>query len=141
MSADLYIINTCIETFLNHMSWCHFFTSHFNRDFNTYGPFCTRSSTFEFCHLCSSEYTTIVTYLKALDFPNLLAVALRIDPFLFCRKQFPCYTQQILTEHCNEVWFCKFSNDGTKLATGSKDTTVIIWQVDPVSVQTYALYS
>lgn len=49
------------------------------------------------------------------------------------RKQFPCYTQQILTEHCNEVWFCKFSNDGTKLASGSKDTTVIIWQVDPVS--------
>lgn len=48
------------------------------------------------------------------------------------RKQFPCYTQQILTEHCNEVWFCKFSNDGTKLATGSKDTTVIVWQVDPV---------
>lgn len=52
---------------------------------------------------------------------------------LLCfRRQFPCYTQQILTEHCNEVWFCKFSNDGTKLATGSKDTTVIIWQVDPV---------
>lgn len=48
------------------------------------------------------------------------------------RKQFPCYTQQILTEHCNEVWFCKFSNDGTKLATGSKDTTVIVWHVDMV---------
>uniref|UniRef100_A0A8C7XCF2 WD repeat-containing protein 26 n=1 Tax=Oryzias sinensis TaxID=183150 RepID=A0A8C7XCF2_9TELE len=46
------------------------------------------------------------------------------------RKQFPCYTQQILTEHCNEVWFCKFSNNGTKLATGSKDTTVIVWQVN-----------
>uniref|UniRef100_A0A8C2XB82 WD repeat-containing protein 26 n=1 Tax=Cyclopterus lumpus TaxID=8103 RepID=A0A8C2XB82_CYCLU len=46
------------------------------------------------------------------------------------RKQFPCYTQQILTEHCNEVWFCKFSNNGTKLATGSKDTTVIVWHVD-----------
>ncbi|TKS81537.1 WD repeat-containing protein 26 [Collichthys lucidus] len=46
------------------------------------------------------------------------------------RKQFPCYTQQILTEHCNEVWFCKFSNDGTKLATGSKDTTVIVWHID-----------
>uniref|UniRef100_A0A4W4HR34 WD repeat-containing protein 26 n=1 Tax=Electrophorus electricus TaxID=8005 RepID=A0A4W4HR34_ELEEL len=46
------------------------------------------------------------------------------------RKQFPCYTQQILTEHCNEVWFCKFSNDGTKLATGSKDTTVLVWQVE-----------
>lgn len=49
------------------------------------------------------------------------------------RKQFPCYTQQILTEHCNEVWFCKFSNDGTKLATGSKDTTVIVWHVDTVT--------
>ncbi|KAG7262749.1 hypothetical protein CRUP_028410 [Coryphaenoides rupestris] len=51
------------------------------------------------------------------------------------RKQFPCHTQQILTEHCNEVWFCKFSNDGTKLATGSKDTTVIVWQVDAESHQ------
>ncbi|XP_069028052.1 WD repeat-containing protein 26 [Embiotoca jacksoni] len=51
------------------------------------------------------------------------------------RKQFPCYTQQILTEHCNEVWFCKFSNDGTKLATGSKDTTVIVWQVDTETQQ------
>nr|XP_020470467.1 WD repeat-containing protein 26-like [Monopterus albus] len=51
------------------------------------------------------------------------------------RKQFPCYTQQILTEHCNEVWFCKFSNNGTKLATGSKDTTVIVWHVDTETQQ------
>ncbi|XP_042188633.1 WD repeat-containing protein 26 isoform X1 [Callorhinchus milii] len=61
---------------------------------------------------------------------NLDSVSLLID-HVCSRKQFPCYTQQILTEHCNEVWFCKFSNDGTKLATGSKDTTVIIWQIDP----------
>uniref|UniRef100_A0A9J8DA59 WD repeat-containing protein 26 n=2 Tax=Cyprinus carpio carpio TaxID=630221 RepID=A0A9J8DA59_CYPCA len=61
-------------------------------------------------------------------------VSLLID-HVCSRKQFPCYTQQILTEHCNEVWFCKFSNDGTKLASGSKDTTVIIWQVDPDSLQ------
>ncbi|NXR46818.1 WDR26 protein, partial [Hippolais icterina] len=61
---------------------------------------------------------------------NLDSVSLLID-HVCSRKQFPCFTQQILTEHCNEVWFCKFSNDGTKLATGSKDTTVIIWQVDP----------
>lgn len=59
--------------------------------------------------------------------------------FVCDRKQFPCYTQQILTEHCNEVWFCKFSNDGTKLATGSKDTTVIIWQVETVSVWHFPL--
>ncbi|XP_066451257.1 WD repeat-containing protein 26 [Eleutherodactylus coqui] len=61
---------------------------------------------------------------------NLDSVSLLID-HVCSRKQFPCFTQQVLTEHCNEVWFCKFSNDGTKLATGSKDTTVIIWQVDP----------
>ncbi|XP_019727052.1 WD repeat-containing protein 26 [Hippocampus comes] len=65
---------------------------------------------------------------------SLDSVSLLID-HVCSRKQFPCYTQQILTEHCNEVWFCKFSNDGTKLATGSKDTTVIIWQVDPESHQ------
>uniref|UniRef100_A0A8C9RBL8 WD repeat-containing protein 26 n=1 Tax=Scleropages formosus TaxID=113540 RepID=A0A8C9RBL8_SCLFO len=61
---------------------------------------------------------------------SLDSVSLLLD-HVCSRKQFPCSTQQILTEHCNEVWFCKFSNDGTKLATGSKDTTVIIWQVDP----------
>uniref|UniRef100_A0A8C7LXB7 WD repeat-containing protein 26 n=3 Tax=Oncorhynchus TaxID=8016 RepID=A0A8C7LXB7_ONCKI len=65
---------------------------------------------------------------------SLDSVTLLLD-HVCSRKQFPCYTQQILTEHCNEVWFCKFSNDGTKLATGSKDTTVIIWQVDPESHQ------
>ncbi|MEE6473769.1 hypothetical protein FKM82_010168 [Ascaphus truei] len=65
---------------------------------------------------------------------SLDSVSLLID-HVCSRKQFPCFTQQILTEHCNEVWFCKFSNDGTKLATGSKDTTVIIWQVDPETHQ------
>ncbi|KAI4874173.1 hypothetical protein NFI96_025452, partial [Prochilodus magdalenae] len=65
---------------------------------------------------------------------SLDSVSLLLD-HVCSRKQFPCYTQQILTEHCNEVWFCKFSNDGTKLATGSKDTTVIVWQVDPVSAE------
>ncbi|XP_037933993.1 WD repeat-containing protein 26 homolog [Teleopsis dalmanni] len=44
---------------------------------------------------------------------------------------FPMQTIQILSDHCDEVWFCKFSPDGLKLATGSKDSTVIIWDVDP----------
>ncbi|PSN50189.1 WD repeat-containing protein 26 [Blattella germanica] len=47
------------------------------------------------------------------------------------RDQFPCETIQILNDHCDEVWFCRFSPDGLKLATGSKDTTVVIWDVDP----------
>ncbi|XP_041037754.1 WD repeat-containing protein 26-like isoform X2 [Carcharodon carcharias] len=65
---------------------------------------------------------------------NLDSVSLLMD-HACSRRQFPCYTRQILTEHCNEVWFCKFSNDSTKLATGSKDNAVIIWQVDPETHQ------
>lgn len=46
--------------------------------------------------------------------------------------QFPIQTVQVLNDHCDEVWYVKFSPDGLKLATGSKDTTVIIWDVDPL---------
>ena len=52
---------------------------------------------------------------------------------LCCRDQFPCFTTQVLNDHCDEVWFCKFSPDGTKLATGSKDGTLLVWDVDLVS--------
>ncbi|XP_063698447.1 WD repeat-containing protein 26 homolog [Culicoides brevitarsis] len=48
--------------------------------------------------------------------------------------QFPMQPLQVLNDHSDEVWFCKFSPDGLKLATGSKDTTVIIWEVDPVKL-------
>lgn len=37
----------------------------------------------------------------------------------------------MLNEHSDEVWYCKFSPSGLKLATGSKDTFCIIWDVDP----------
>ncbi|KAF5304558.1 hypothetical protein FQA39_LY09609 [Lamprigera yunnana] len=47
------------------------------------------------------------------------------------KDEFPTHTIQILNDHCDEVWFCQFSPDGLKLATGSKDTNVIIWDVHP----------
>jgi len=48
------------------------------------------------------------------------------------RENFPCQSSQVLTCHTDEVWFCRFSPDGSKLATGSKDGTLIIWTVDLV---------
>jgi WD repeat-containing protein 26 len=46
------------------------------------------------------------------------------------RNQFPLSTIEVLSDHKDEVWFVQFSNDGTRLATGSKDSTVIIWDLE-----------
>ena len=65
-------------------------------------------------------------------------VVIRIN----CRDNFPCETSQILGEHCDEVWFCRFSPNGRRLATGSKDSSVIIWDVDLVcTVNTLDCYA
>jgi WD40 repeat protein len=48
------------------------------------------------------------------------------------RQTLPCVTIQTLTDHTDEVWFCKFSPDGTKLATGSKDGNLYIYDLDMV---------
>ncbi|KAL9954122.1 hypothetical protein ACROYT_G041620 [Oculina patagonica] len=52
-----------------------------------------------------------------------------LSDHLCSRNDFPCETKYTLTEHCDEVWFLRFSHDGSKLATGSRDGTVIIWDV------------
>ena len=49
------------------------------------------------------------------------------------RDDFPSVTLQVMNDHCDEVWFCKFSHDGKYLATGSKDGCMIIWDVDPIT--------
>lgn len=50
-------------------------------------------------------------------------------------SSFPMHHLQTIDDHYDEVWFVAFSPDGTQLATGSKDKTVIIWNVDPIHCQ------
>ncbi|CAK8692223.1 unnamed protein product [Clavelina lepadiformis] len=64
--------------------------------------------------------------------PNLDTSSLLIDHTCL-RRNFPAVTQQVLNEHTDEIWFCCFSHNGKMLATGSKDSYVIIWNVDPVT--------
>ena len=46
------------------------------------------------------------------------------------RNQFPSSIAQCLLDHADEVYCVKFSNDGTKMASASKDKSIIIWDVE-----------
>ncbi|KAK9463915.1 WD40-repeat-containing domain protein [Lipomyces oligophaga] len=45
------------------------------------------------------------------------------------RWELPTVPAKVLDDHTGEVWFVTFSNDGTKLASASKDFSVIIWDL------------
>eukprot|EP00735_Rhodelphis_limneticus_P012679 TRINITY_DN5999_c0_g1::TRINITY_DN5999_c0_g1_i1::g.9861::m.9861 TRINITY_DN5999_c0_g1::TRINITY_DN5999_c0_g1_i1::g.9861 ORF type:complete len:649 (+),score=76.14,sp/Q28D01/WDR26_XENTR/37.95/1e-119,WD40/PF00400.27/1.1e-09,WD40/PF00400.27/1.1e-09,WD40/PF00400.27/6.2e-07,WD40/PF00400.27/2.2e+02,WD40/PF00400.27/5e+03,WD40/PF00400.27/1.7,WD40/PF00400.27/1.4e-11,eIF2A/PF08662.6/0.015,eIF2A/PF08662.6/1.4e+02,CLTH/PF10607.4/0.017 TRINITY_DN5999_c0_g1_i1:3-1949(+) len=44
-------------------------------------------------------------------------------------KHLPRKTTHVLEEHSDEVWYIQFSHDGTRLASASKDCSVIVWDV------------
>jgi len=50
------------------------------------------------------------------------------------RSQFPLRTMLELSQHSDEVWFLDFSHDGTRLATTSKDCTIIIYDTSAFDV-------
>ncbi|XP_012942638.1 WD repeat-containing protein 26 isoform X2 [Aplysia californica] len=60
---------------------------------------------------------------------DLSSISLLMD-HICTKEQFPSATTQVLWDHSDEVWYCQFSPDGTRLATGSKDNKLIIWDVD-----------
>ena len=43
------------------------------------------------------------------------------------RDEFPMKTVMELRNHKDEVWYLKFSNDGSKLASASRDRTIVIY--------------
>eukprot|EP00123_Amoebidium_parasiticum_P009863 comp19753_c0_seq1/m.23599 comp19753_c0_seq1/g.23599 ORF comp19753_c0_seq1/g.23599 comp19753_c0_seq1/m.23599 type:complete len:567 (-) comp19753_c0_seq1:281-1981(-) len=45
------------------------------------------------------------------------------------RGSLPTETLFVFTDHQDEVWYVKFSNDGTRLASASKDNTCIVWDI------------
>lgn len=50
------------------------------------------------------------------------------------RNEFPLDVSIDLTQHTDEVWYCDFSHDGTKLVTAGKDRTVLIYDTSDFSV-------
>lgn len=50
------------------------------------------------------------------------------------RDDLPLETLCQLDEHQDEVWFLQFSHDGTRLATASKDTRVLIYDTTTFKV-------
>lgn len=50
------------------------------------------------------------------------------------RDGFPLRTSTLLEEHSDEVWHVRFSPDGSKLASGSRDKTVVIYDTTTFNV-------
>ncbi|XP_065184482.1 WD repeat-containing protein 26-like [Sycon ciliatum] len=50
-------------------------------------------------------------------------------------ENFPSMCSQVLRSHTDEVWYCTWSHDGKILASCSKDGSVILWELDPDTMQ------
>jgi WD repeat-containing protein 26 len=50
------------------------------------------------------------------------------------RDNFPLRTMLELDSHSDEVWYLEFSHDGSKLATASKDQTVMIYETGTFTI-------
>ena len=43
----------------------------------------------------------------------------------------------MLSDHSDEVWYLKFSHNGTRLASGSRNGDIIIWNVGVSSMNSH----
>lgn len=64
------------------------------------------------------------------DFESRFCNISLVHDHLCSKDSFPSSTSQVLTAHHDEVWFVQFSPDGKMLASGCKDGSLIIYDVD-----------
>ncbi|KAI9847978.1 MAG: hypothetical protein M1837_001496 [Sclerophora amabilis] len=81
-----------------------------------------------------NRLATLLQQVKRSQISNCLYHNTAKSPSLYSdhmcdRSVFPTRTLLELEQHSDEVWFLEFSHDGSRLATASKDRTVIIYDV------------
>lgn len=81
----------------------------------------------------------LLTQVKEASIQNCPYHNIRQWPSLYTdhiceRGDFPLDTVCELERHTDEVWFIAFSNDGTRLATASKDSQVIIYETETFQI-------
>jgi WD repeat-containing protein 26 len=81
----------------------------------------------------------LLNQVKQTQINNCLHHNTAIPPSLYSdhmcdRDNFPLRTMLELDSHSDEVWYLEFSHDGTKLATASKDQTVMIYETGTFTI-------
>ncbi|CAG8208336.1 unnamed protein product [Penicillium salamii] len=81
----------------------------------------------------------LLDHVKSTQINNCLYHNTAESPSLYSdhmcdRNDFPLEVGVDLTDHSDEVWYCEFSHDGSKLVTAGKDQKVLIYDTADFSV-------
>ncbi|KAJ5321871.1 uncharacterized protein N7506_011001 [Penicillium brevicompactum] len=81
----------------------------------------------------------LLDHVKSTQINNCLYHNTAESPSLYSdhmcdRNDFPLEVSVDLTHHSDEVWYCEFSHDGSKLVTAGKDHNVLIYNTANFSV-------
>ncbi|KAJ5851451.1 uncharacterized protein N7529_010836 [Penicillium soppii] len=81
----------------------------------------------------------LLDHVKSTQINNCLYHNTAESPSLYSdhmcdRNDFPLEVAVDLTHHSDEVWYCEFSHDGSKLVTAGKDHNVLIYNTADFSV-------
>ena len=81
----------------------------------------------------------LLDHVKSTQINNCLYHNTAESPSLYSdhmcdRNDFPLEVNVDLNHHSDEVWYCEFSHDGSKLVTAGKDHNVLIYDTTDFSV-------